>query len=116
MTAPRYHVMDVAGPVLAREDDANDFLSAAWAHEAAWLAVPRARLAEGFFRLSTGLLGAVAQKFQNYGVGLAVLGDVEGEKAGSNAFRDFVRETNQRRALWFVADESAFREKLDVAH
>jgi hypothetical protein len=106
--------MDAAGPILAREGDANDFLSAAWENEAAWLAVPRERLSANFFRLSTGLLGIVAQKFQKYNVGLAILGDVESEKTESNAFRDFVRETNQRRALWFVADETAFLEKLNA--
>ncbi len=111
---PSYHIMDADGPLLAREGDANDFLSAAWENDATWLAVPRERLATDFFHLPTGLLGAVAQKFQNYNVGLAILGDVETEKAASNSFRDFVYETNQRRALWFVADEAAFREKLNA--
>nr|WP_243853768.1 DUF4180 domain-containing protein [Sphingopyxis panaciterrae] len=106
--------MDTDGPILAREGDTNDFLSAAWENSATWLAVPRERLAADFFHLPTGLLGAVAQKFQNYNVGLAILGDIEGEKAASKAFRDFVYETNQRRALWFVANETAFREKLDA--
>lgn len=114
MVSPTYHSMDAAGPILVREGDANDFLSAAWENEAAWLAVPRERLSADFFRLSTGLLGAVAQQFQKYNVGLAILGDFESEKAKSKAFRDFVRETNQRHALWFVADETAFREKLDA--
>ncbi len=109
-----YHLMDADGPILVRESEINDFLAAAWDNAATWLAVPRERLSPDFFRLSSGLLGAVAQKFQNYNVGLAILGDVESEKGASNAFRDFVRETNQRRALWFVADETAFREKLDA--
>ena len=113
MTAA-YHLMEAVGPVLAREEDANDFLSEAWSNEATWLAVPRERLSPDFFRLSTRLLGAVAQKFQNYNVGLAIIGEFESEAAESAAFRDFVRETNQRRALWFVADEHAFREKLNA--
>lgn len=113
MTAT-YHLMAATGPVLAREEDANDFLSEAWSNDAAWLAVPRERLAPDFFRLSTRLLGSVAQKFQNYNVGLAILGDFETEVTESTAFRDFVRETNQRRALWFVANETALREKLDA--
>lgn len=111
MTVP-YHLMAASGPVLAREEDTNDFLSEAWSNEAAWLLVPRERLAPDFFRLSTRLLGSVAQKFQNYNVGLAILGDFESDVTESAAFRDFVRETNQRRALWFVANETQFQEKL----
>lgn len=111
---PDYHLMQVAGPVLAHEGDANDFLSEAWSNDAEWLVVPRERLSPDFFRLSTRLLGSVAQKFENYGVGLAILGNFENEVAESPPFRDFVRETNQRGALWFVADENAFREKLNA--
>lgn len=114
MMSPTYHLMDVAGPVLAREDDINDFLSEAWSNNATWLLIPRDRLSPDFFRLSTRLLGSVAQKFQNYNVGLAILGDFENEAVESVAFREFVHETNQRRALWFVADENAFREKLNA--
>lgn len=111
MTTP-YHLMDASGPVLAREEDINDFLSEAWSNDAAWLVVPRERLAPDFFRLSTRLLGSVAQKFQNYNVGLAILGNFESEMAESAAFRDFIRETNQRCAFWFVANEAQFQEKL----
>ncbi|WP_033073780.1 DUF4180 domain-containing protein [Sphingopyxis sp. MWB1] len=109
-----YHLMDDDGPILAREDDVNDFIAVAWEKGAAWLVVPRERLSPDFFYLPTGLLGTVAQKFQQYNIGLAILGDVEKEKTQSNALRDFVRETNQRRALWFVADENAFQEKLNA--
>lgn len=109
-----YHLMAVSGPVLAREEDANDFLAEAWSNDATWLVVPRERLSPDFFHLSTRLLGSVAQKFQNYNIGLAILGDFANEAAESAAFRDFVRETNQRRALWFVASEAQFREKLSA--
>lgn len=100
------------GAPLVREGDANDFLSAAWAHDAALVAIPVARLGEDFFRLRTRLAGDVAQKFVNYQVKLAIVGDIAGWLAESAALRDFVREANHGRALWFVADIAELEARL----
>ncbi|WP_370631480.1 DUF4180 domain-containing protein [Methylosinus sp. Sm6] len=64
------------GPLLAAERDASDFVSAALEREAAIAVIPVARLAEDFFRLETGLAGAAIQKFVNYRLCVALLGDV----------------------------------------
>lgn len=100
------------GPPLATERDANDFLGAAWAAEAAMVAIPVARLDPAFFRLATRLAGEVAQKFVNYRVRLAVIGDISAHCAGSQALRDFVHESNQGQALWFVRDIAALDARL----
>lgn len=93
-----------AGTVLAKPGDANDFLAEAWAQEADMLAIPSERLGEDFFDLRSGLAGEVGQKFANYRMPLAIIGDLAPWTARSCAFRDYVREANVGRSLWFVAD------------
>ena len=100
------------GPLVASEADALGLLYADSADEADWIAVPVARLDPAFFDLRTGLAGAVAQKFANYRVGLAVVGDIGAHVAASAALRDFVRECSRGRQVWFVADEAELRERL----
>jgi hypothetical protein len=39
----------------------------------------------------------------SYGHRVAIVGDVSAYSASSAAFRDFVRETNRGRQIWFVA-------------
>jgi hypothetical protein len=103
-----------AGAMLAKPGDANDFLAEAWAQEADMLAIPTARLGEGFFDLQTGLAGEVGQKFANYRMPLVIIGDLTQWIAKSRAFRDYVREANAGSGLWFVADQAALVEKASV--
>lgn len=80
------------------------------------MVVPVERLGADFFSLRTGLAGVVAQKFANYRLRLVIVGDVSAHVAASEAFGDFVRETNRGSQLWFVADQHALEEKLARRH
>jgi hypothetical protein len=71
---------------------------------AEWIAVPVARLDPAFFDLRSGVAGEIVQKFVNYRARLAVVGDISAFVAESDALRDFVRESNRGRDVWFVAD------------
>ena len=82
----------------------NDFLSAAWSTDAAWLVIPLERLDDGFLDLSTRIAGEVIQKFINYRVGVAFVGDIAPWTEASKSLRDFVYESNQGPAVWFVRD------------
>ncbi|MEE1942311.1 DUF4180 domain-containing protein [Streptomyces sp. TRM 70361] len=103
------------GPLLRGTQDALDLIGAASGAGAAWAAVPAGRLHEDFFRLRTGVAGEVAQKFAQYGVGLAVVGDIGTHTAASDALRDLVREGNRGNALWFVTDPDELRARLSPA-
>jgi len=92
------------GAVLRAAADANDFISEAWSNEADVLAIPVERLGPDFLKLSTGVAGEVFQKFVNYGLGCAIVGDITQALEGSGALRDFVRETNKGKSIWFVQD------------
>ncbi|PWB95622.1 DUF4180 domain-containing protein [Methylosinus sporium] len=100
------------GAKLEAERDATDFLSAAWEHRASMVAIPVARLADDFFRLETRLAGETIQKFVNYELRLAIVGDISAHVSESRSLRDFVYEANRGRALWFVDDLEALARKL----
>ena len=53
-----------------------------------------------FFDLKTGLAGEILQKFSNYRMRLAVIGDFTDIK--SKSLRDFIRESNTWRIISFV--------------
>lgn len=99
-------------PPLLKESDANTFISAAWQHEAAMVAIPVERLSDDFFRLSTRLAGKVIQKFANYRLRLAILGNISEWMSRSKSLRDFVYEANNGQVVWFVADLDELSRRL----
>ena len=100
------------GPVLARAGDIADFISAVWEQEAALVAIPVERLAENFFHLRTGLAGEAIQKFVNYRLRLAIVGDIARFIDASSALRDFVIESNRGDHVWFVLNMAELRDRL----
>jgi hypothetical protein len=94
------------------EREALDLIGDAGYQGARWVAVPAGRLDEDFFRLRTGVAGEIVQKFANYRLGLAVVGDVSARTAASASLQDFVRECDRGRQTWFVADEAELAERL----
>ncbi|MEV7357216.1 MULTISPECIES: DUF4180 domain-containing protein [unclassified Kitasatospora] len=94
------------GAPIREEQDAMDVIGDAFGRGASWVVVPVARLHPDFFTLRTRVAGGIVQKFVNYRVGLVVLGDIADHVAASDPLRDFVRESNRGRQLWFLADET----------
>lgn len=98
--------------LLARESDATHFISAAWQQNAALVAIPVARLDPGFFRLSTRLAGESVQKFVNYNIRIAVVGDFFAWTAARKPPRDFECEANRGPMKWLVAHMKEFEQQL----
>jgi hypothetical protein len=100
------------GPVVGDEAAALDLIGQSYGEEAEVIAVPVERLSPDFFRLASGVAGAIVQKFVQYRVRLVVIGDIahHGEPAGPVA--DWVREADRGRDLWFVADEAELDRRL----
>lgn len=109
----RILALDPTGSKLEQPSDANDILGDVWGNEANFVAIPAARLGSAFLKLETRIAGEVFQKFTNYRVGCAILGDISEALAASSALRDFVRETNKGRSVWFVVDLDELKSKLD---
>ncbi|TDE00468.1 DUF4180 domain-containing protein [Jiangella asiatica] len=100
------------GPPLRTEADALDLVGDSFYQGAELVAVPADRLSPEFFDLSTGVAGAVTQKVVNYRLRLAVVGDIAAHLERSGALRDYVRESNAGRQLWFVASMDELGERL----
>jgi hypothetical protein len=101
------------GARLGSGDDVLDLVGQALGHRAGLVAVPVRRLHEDFFRLHTGVAGEVMQKFVNYRLRLAVVGDVTRHLAASSALRALVHESNRGRHVWFVADHAELDARLE---
>lgn len=103
------------GPCLAVDYDLSDLIGDLFEAGAEVVAIPLARLGPDFLRLSSGVAGAALQKLVNYHFQVAVLGDVSAAAAASEPLRDFVRESNRGRTVWFLADLAALEVRLAAA-
>lgn len=63
-----------------------------------------------FFELKTGVAGNILQKFSNYKVRLAIIGDFS--EYNSNSLRDFIYESNKSKLISFTADLETALESL----
>ncbi|MFN3444770.1 MAG: DUF4180 domain-containing protein [Bacteroidia bacterium] len=63
-----------------------------------------------FFDLSTGIAGEVLQKFSNYRIRLAIVGDFS--KYTSKSLNDFIYESNKNRKINFVVDVNEAKSRL----
>ncbi|MET0182849.1 MAG: DUF4180 domain-containing protein [Caulobacterales bacterium] len=103
------------GSAIARVSDALDLVGEAFACGAEWVALPAARLDPAFFDLKTGLAGEITQKFVNYQVRLAIVGDIGAFVRASKPLADYVRESNRtRRHIVFADDMDAFAHLLST--
>ncbi|SEO01090.1 protein of unknown function [bacterium A37T11] len=57
-----------------------------------------------FFDLKNGMAGEILQKFSNYRIRLAIVGDFS--KHTSKSINDFIYESNKRKQINFVASQS----------
>jgi hypothetical protein len=90
------------GKPLGTERDAIDLIGAAGGDGATMVVIPAERLDDAFFRLSTRTAGEFLQKFVNYGMRIAILGDISPHLEESRALRAFVSESNRGNHIWFA--------------
>ncbi|MBD8069430.1 DUF4180 domain-containing protein [Bacillus sp. PS06] len=67
-------------------------------------------IAEDFFNLRTQLAGGILQKFMNYSIKFAIVGDFS--TYTSKALSDFMYECNNGNHIYFAATEEEAIEKL----
>lgn len=65
--------------------------------------IDKEAICEDFFILSTGLAGEVLQKYNNYGVKIAIVGDFS--RYTSKPLKDFIYECNKGKDIFFVSAE-----------
>jgi len=89
---------------------ASDILGEVFGAGANFAVMPVARLDPAFFQLRTGVAGEIMQKFVNYGIRLAIIGDISALVAASKPLHDLVYEMSQGSTIWFLTT----REQLDT--
>jgi len=105
---------ETEGPPFLTSDDAVSLIGEARSSGATLVAIPISRLNDDFFRLRTGVAGAFLQKFVMYGVQVVILGNIDEAVTASIALRDFVRESNRGKAIWFCRDETELANRLET--
>lgn len=77
------------------------------------IAVNKAAICEGFFILSSGVAGEILQKFINYHMKFAVIGDYS--RYTSKPLKAFLYESNNGKDIFFTKSESEAVERLSRA-
>jgi hypothetical protein len=106
-------VLSTDGPVLRGDAEAVDLIGEAFGHQVDWVVIPAGRFTDEFFELRTRIAGDMLQKFANYRINVAILGDISRHTAASKALTDFVTECNRGRQLWFLADQAELAHRLE---
>lgn len=70
----------------------------------------KSAICEDFFNLSTKLAGDILQKFINYHVKIAIVGDFSAY--ASKSLKAFIYESNSGKDIFFLPDEKKAIEKL----
>lgn len=107
-------VVESAEPLITDVQSALDLMaSVRYETDADRIALSKAALDERFFALSSGLAGDILQKFVNYQMKLAIIGDFSGY--ASKPLRDFIYESNNGNHVFFVSSNAEAVEKLSRA-
>ena len=86
--------------VIHSDQDALDLMAdAVYRFGSSKIIISEKNLNPRFFDLKTGFAGSVLQKFSNYNVQLAVVGDFS--KFESRSLKDFIYECNSKRRIFF---------------
>jgi hypothetical protein len=111
------HVLECPpdGKKLRTERDAVDLIGEAISHQAGLILIPAERLEDDFFQLRTRGAGEMIQKFVNYRIRVAILGDISRHLDESSALRAFVSESNRGDQVWFVSDLDELNQRLERA-
>jgi hypothetical protein len=94
------------GPILDSDRSVMDLIGDAMANSAVLVVVPAARFSADFYQLRTGLAGDLLQKFVNYRLRLAIVGDLSKAMSESEPLNAFVNH------IWFLSSIGELGQKL----
>ena len=85
------------------EQDALDLMvDIGYQYESTKILLHKINICDDFFDLRTGLAGGILQKFSNYRVQLAIIGEFSSHN--SKSLGDFIKESNRGRQILFMED------------
>jgi len=74
------------------------------------MVIGESSITNSFFDLKTGIAGDILQKYTNYNMKIAIVGNFE--IYNSNSLKDFIFESNKGRQFFFLPDEKAAVDRL----
>jgi hypothetical protein len=86
--------------VINETQDALDLMGELGSHHCNRIIINEKNLHPDFFDLKTRFAGEILQKFSNYNVKLAIVGDFS--KYSSKSLRDFIYESNKGKLIFFA--------------
>jgi hypothetical protein len=89
-------------PKIKTVEHVLDFLGDCYYKNCIGIMIPKSVFDDTFYDLKTGLAGEILQKFSNYRMNLAIVGDFSNIE--SNSLRDFILESNKLGNINFVKD------------
>ena len=98
--------------IISETQDALDLMADCGYQGARSIIIREKNIIPDFFDLKTGIAGDILQKFSNYDVRLAIVGDFS--RYTSKSLRDFVRESNRVGRINFVGSLQEAKDKLAV--
>ena len=112
---PDVFLVSAEGPLLATAEDAVSLIGEALSAGASRVAIPGGRLEPAFLDLSSRLAGEFLQKFTNYRLRVAIVGDISVALAASKPLQAFVAESNRGESVWFLPSHEAMQARLSKA-
>lgn len=98
--------------IITTAEDGLDLLGSLYYQEFEGVILHEKNINPDFFDLRSGLAGEILQKFSNYRVLLAIVGDFN--KYPSQSLRDFIYESNKAGKISFVSSVDQAIVKLSV--
>ena len=100
------------GTKLQTYRDTVDLIGKSFENRAKLIVIPVECLDDDFFRLRTLIAGEMIQKFVQYRLRVAIVGDISRHLAESSALRAFVNESNRGISVWFVPSREELEQRL----
>ena len=90
--------------IIKKTEDGLDLLGNLYYQGFDKIIINKKNITPDFFDLKTGIAGEILQKFSNYRVRLAIVGDFS--KYKSKSLNDFIYESNKGRHINFVTSQT----------
>lgn len=101
--------------IIREVQDALDLMaSIRYLHDCSKMILPAESFCNDFFDLKTKLAGDILQKYTNYQVKLAIVGDFS--KYSSKSLQQFIQESNHGSQIFFLPSEESAAERLHSLH
>ena len=97
--------------ISSAQDALDMMINIEYQYDSNKIIVYKENIDEKFFDLKTGLAGEILQKFSNYRIQLAIVGDFS--IYTSKRLKDFVFESNKNNLVFFVEDITMALNKLE---